>query len=99
MMTPILTGRSRRPACLQSAPYCLRNPSKDPVISIVRHYVKEGWPHMMDSKDVLHYKKLVDSLIMENGCPVFRAQIVIPARLRNQVLQLIYLGRSEPIML
>ena len=30
-------------------------------------YVKEGWPHTMDSKDVLHYKKLEDFLITENG--------------------------------
>ena len=64
----------------------------NPVICTVVHYVKEGWPHTTDSKDVLHYEKLEDSLITENGCLLFRAQIVIPARLQNQVLQLIHLG-------
>ena len=43
-------------------------------------------------KDVLHYKKLEDFLITENGCLLYGAQIVAPAKLRNQVLQLIHLG-------
>ena len=29
------------------------------------HYVKEGWPNTINCKDVLHYKKLEDSLITE----------------------------------
>ena len=45
--------------------------SKDPVISTVMRYVKVQCPHTPDSRDVFHYKKLEDSLIMENGCLLF----------------------------
>ena len=47
--------------------------SKDPVISTVMCYIKEGWPLRMESKEVLHYKKLEDSLITEKGCLLFGA--------------------------
>ena len=40
----------------------------DPVIATVMWYAKEGWSHIVTSKEVLHYKLLEDSLIMEKGC-------------------------------
>ena len=45
-------------------------------------------------RNVLHYRKLVDSLITENECLLtcIRAWIVVLARLWSQVLQLIHLG-------
>ena len=69
-----------------------RESSKDPVISAVMRYVREGWPHTVDSEDVLHYKRLADSLWTEKGCLLFGTRIVIPPRLRNRVLQLVHLG-------
>ena len=66
--------------------------TKDSIISGIVRYVKEGWPQRTDSKDVLHSKSLEDSLVTEKGCLLFGARIVIPARLRNQVLQLVHLG-------
>ena len=66
--------------------------SMDPVISTVMWHVKEGGPYVTDSKDMLHYKKLEDSLIKENGCLLLGAGVVILAKLRNQVLQLLHLG-------
>ena len=68
---------------------------KDPFISAIMQYVKEGWPHRTDSKDVLHYKRLEDSLVTEKDCLLFGARIVIPTRLRNQVLKLVHLGHFE----
>lgn len=65
---------------------------KDPVISAVMRYVREGWPHTTNSKEVSHYKKLEDSLTTESGCLLFGSRIVIPDRLREQVLQLLHLG-------
>ena len=47
---------------------------------------------MTPYEDVYHYKKLELSLIMEKGCLLFGTRIVIQAKLRNQVLQLIHLG-------
>ena len=69
-----------------------RESAKDRVISNVMRYVREGWPHTIDSEEVLHYKRLADSLVVENGCLLFGARIVIPASLRSKVLQLIHLG-------
>lgn len=65
---------------------------KDPVIATVMRYVKEGWPHTETSKDILHYKRLEDSLTVEKGCLFLGARIVVPDKLRDQVLQLIHLG-------
>ena len=69
--------------------------SKDPVISAIMQYVKERWPHRTDSKDVLHYTRLEDSLVTGKGCLLFGARIVIPARLRYQVLHLVHLGHFD----
>ena len=66
--------------------------SKDPVISTIMRYVKEGWPHTINSDQIQHYKKLANSLSTENGCLFMGARIVIPDRLRGQVLELIHLG-------
>lgn len=65
---------------------------EDPVISTVMRYVKEGWPHVTDSEEVRHYKKLADSLTTEIGCLLQGSRIVIPHRLRKPVQQLIHLG-------
>ena len=64
---------------------------KDPVISKVMRYTREGWPHSTDS-EVQFYKKLMNSLSTENGCLFHGARIVIPGQLRDQVLQLLHLG-------
>ena len=65
---------------------------KDPVIATVMRHVKEGWPHTIASKEILHYKRLEDSLIVEKGCLFLGARIVVPEKLRDQVLQLVHLG-------
>ena len=65
---------------------------KDPVISMVIRYVTEGWPQSVDSDEIKHYKKLINSLCTENGCLFHGARLVIPARLKEEVLQLIHLG-------
>ena len=61
---------------------------KDPIISAVSRYVKEGWPQNIMSDQIRHYKKLEDSLSVENGCLVHGARIVIPNKLRHPVLDL-----------
>ena len=66
---------------------------KDPIISAVSRYVREGWPQNIMSDQIRHYKKLEDSLSVENGCLVYGARIVIPNELRHLVLGLIHLCR------
>ena len=64
------------------------------VISAVLQYVKERWQHTINSEEVVHYKRLPDSLWTKRGCLIFGAQILMPSRLRkrNQVLKLINFG-------
>ena len=50
----------------------------------------------MDSTDVLHYKKLENFLNTGNGRILFGAWIVIPAKLGNQVLQLVQDAGDQP---
>lgn len=65
--------------------------SKDPVISKVLRYVKEGWPNTSE-ENLRHFRKLSDSLTTENGCLFFGARIVIPSSVQPQVLELLHLG-------
>ena len=69
----------------------VKESGKDPVISSVMRYVKEGWPAKVEG-EILHPKKLVDSLATENGCLFHGSRIVIPASIRTQTLNLLHLG-------
>uniref|UniRef100_A0A5S6R4H4 RNA-directed DNA polymerase n=1 Tax=Trichuris muris TaxID=70415 RepID=A0A5S6R4H4_TRIMR len=69
-----------------------RESKKDAVISAVVRYTKEGWPQSVESEELKHYRKLRHSLSTENGCLFLGARIVIPTRLKRQVLQLVHLG-------
>ena len=64
--------------------------SEDPVISAVMKYVRDGWHQNIDSEDVHHYKKLIDTLSIENGCLLYGAKIVMPDKLRGKVLELVH---------
>ena len=66
----------------------------DPIIAQVMHYVREGWPQRIDSEEIKIFKKMSDSLCVENGCLFLGARIVIPAKLRMGVLDLIHVGHS-----
>lgn len=65
---------------------------KDPVLSTVMRYVKEGWPATLTDEEVKPFRKLSDSLSTENGCLFHGLRIVIPKKLRDKVLDLIHLG-------
>ena len=64
---------------------------KDPVISKVMRYVREGWPNVLDVES-RRYKKLEDSLTTESGCLFHGVRLVIPSKLRQSVLDLVHLG-------
>ena len=65
--------------------------SKDPIISTVMRYTKEGWPQD-SSEETKHYKKNESSLSVDSGCLFLGSRIVIPDRLRDEVLKLLHLG-------
>ena len=66
--------------------------SKDPVLTTVKRYMKNGLPHSM-AEEVHHFKKLADSLLTEGGhlLLLYRIRIVIPYKIQSQILTLLHL--------
>ena len=57
-------------------------------------YTREGWPTTLQrGNPVLRYKRIADSLSVENGCLLYGCRVVIPSKLRNSVLSILYEGR------
>ena len=65
--------------------------AKDQVLSKVQCYTKEGWPSKL-ADEMKQFKKLEDSLVVESGCLFYGARLIIPDKLRPQVLELLHLG-------
>ena len=71
---------------------------KDPVLSTVMRYTREGWPPKLpDEKSVQAYsvddfRKIQTSLSTVHGCLLHGNRVVVPAKLHSQVLQLLHIG-------
>ena len=66
--------------------------SRDPILSAVLRYVREGRPHQLESEDLAQFRKLESSLSAQNGCLFHGTRVVIPSSLQDQVLHLLHLG-------
>ena len=73
--------------------------AKDPVLTNVMRYVREGWPPQNKlSEDTSHgcsikdFYKAAESLSVVNGCLLYGSRVVIPQSLQQQVLQLLHIG-------
>ncbi|KAL5518093.1 hypothetical protein EMCRGX_G003773 [Ephydatia muelleri] len=73
--------------------------AKDPIISNVMRYTREGWPPKGSSNEDIKadgsieaVRKLAISLSTAYGCLLYGSRVVIPPSLRPQVLQLLHLG-------
>ena len=69
----------------------VRETAKDPILSQLMRFVKEGWPHAF-SEELKDFKKLENSLSTENGCVFYGLRVIIPSTLRNYILKLLHLG-------
>ena len=69
----------------------VRETAKDPILSQLIRFVKEGWPHAF-SEELKDFKKLENSLSTENGCVFYGLRVIIPSTLRNHILELLHLG-------
>ena len=69
----------------------VRETAKDPILSQLIRFVKEGWPHAF-SEELKDFKKLENSLSTENGCVFYGLRVIIPSTLRNHILKLLHLG-------
>ena len=66
----------------------VRETAKDPILSQLMRFVKEGWPHAF-SEELKDFKKLENSLSTENGCVFYGIRVIIPSTLRNYILKLL----------
>ena len=68
--------------------------AKDPVLTTVMRYTREGWPqkHSDANEDVEKFRKLADSLSVCNGCLIHGIRVVIPESLHSQILDLLHIG-------
>ena len=69
----------------------VRETPKDPILSQLMRFVKEGWPHAF-SEELKDFKKLENSLSTENGCVFYGLRVIIPSTLRNHIFKLLHLG-------
>ena len=69
----------------------VRETAKDPILSQLMRFVKEGWPHAF-LEELKDFKKLENLLSTENGCVFYGLRVIIPSTLRNHILKLLHLG-------
>ena len=66
--------------------------NRDPVISEVKRYVREGWPQKIDSTEVQEFKKYAASLSVTDDCLINGNRVVIPEAMQPQILDILHLG-------
>ena len=71
-----------------------RESNRDPIISKVLRYTREGWPPKKadEGSDMDRFRQLSDSLSICNGCLVLGNRVVIPNNMRREVLDQLHLG-------
>ena len=68
--------------------------SKDPTLTLLRHYIHMGWPndHRMLPQELHMFRNYREDFSMENGLITKGARLVIPSTLRKKVLEQIHDG-------
>ena len=68
--------------------------SKDPTLTLLRHYIHMGWPidHRMLPQELHMFWNYREDLSMENGLITKGARLLIPSTLRRKVLEQIHDG-------
>ena len=79
----------------------VKESARDPILSTVMRYTREGWPTSTGSDDeedletvriMKAFHKVEQSLSTSNGCLLYGSRVVIPHSLQRQVLQILHLG-------
>ena len=66
--------------------------NRDPVLSEVKRYVREGWLQKINSTDVQEFKKYAASLSVTDDCLINGNRVVIPEAMQPQILDIFHLG-------
>jgi transposase InsO family protein len=80
-----------------SSNFLTKESERDPVLTTVKKYVREGWPPKVRNPDdtdheVEKFRKFSGSLHVCNGCVLHGSRVVIPEALRSQVMALLHTG-------
>ena len=66
---------------------------RDPVLSLVMRFTREGWPICKSRDDPIEaFRKISDSLSSCYDCLLYGTRVVIPSSLRKHVLELLHEG-------
>ena len=66
---------------------------RDPVLSLVMRFTREGWPICKSRDDPFEaFRKISDSLSSCYDCLLYGTRVVIPSSLRKHVLELLHKG-------
>ena len=70
--------------------------NRDPVLSAVYRYVRDGWPDSGDSlcPDFQPYKSRIGELSVQDGCILWGSRVVIPPQGRAAILKLLHEGHA-----
>ena len=64
--------------------------NRDPDLSEVKRYVREGWPQKIDSPDVQEFKKYAASLSVTDDCLINDTRVMIPEAMQPQILDILH---------
>ena len=75
--------------------------AKDPVLSAVMRYTREGWPPKSQSETVRDtnktytvedFRKISDSLSTAHGCLLYGSRVIIPETLHAEIVHILHMG-------
>ena len=66
--------------------------NNDKDLSMLRHFIKYGFPHRLNNPKLLHFKDKIHELSLFDDCIMYRNRIFIPESLRKLVLDQIHEG-------
>ena len=74
-------------------PAIQKKTAKDPVLSNVIRFTREGWPKELSKDDPAQdFRRVADSLSIAHNCLLYGPRIVIPTNIRPQILSLLHEG-------
>ena len=75
-----------------------RETDKDPLLQMVEHYIRKGWPENRTyTGELARYYDRKDRLSIGGGCLLFSGRVVVPRALQQRCLQQLHNAHSDII--
>ena len=66
--------------------------NKDPQLSTVKIYLRDGWPHSIQDPELVQYSRYKDFLHIVHDCVLYGDRVCIPEAMRQSVLNTLHTG-------